>query len=43
MQDAAKNRFTFAVAERANKAEIAQAVTKNFNIKVLSVKTITGN
>ena len=41
MQDAAKNRYTFAVAVEANKAEIAKEVAKNFSVKVLSVKTIT--
>lgn len=40
MQDAANFRYTFAVAYEANKAEIAQSVSANFNVKVVSVKTM---
>lgn len=39
MQDAALNRFTFAVAKEANKAEIARDVAESFHVKVLAVKT----
>ena len=40
MQDAAKNRYTFAVQKTANKAEIARAITIAFGTKPLSVRTI---
>lgn len=41
MQDAARGLFTFAVNIDANKAEIALAVNKTFNVKTEIVKTIT--
>lgn len=34
------NKYTFKVDKRANKIEIANAVEKLFNVKVLSVSTI---
>ena len=37
----AKNEYTFFVDRRANKLQIAQAVEKLFNVKVLNVNTIT--
>lgn len=40
MREAAKNRYTFAVAKEANKAEIALAVTAAFGTRPLSVKTM---
>lgn len=41
MQEAARNRYTFAVGKSANKAQITQAVKDTFNVKPLSVETIT--
>lgn len=41
MQDAANNRYTFAVAKSSNKAQIGQQVASTFGVKVLAVKTIT--
>lgn len=41
MQDAAKNRYTFAVGKASNKAQIFKAVAATFSVKPVSVKTIT--
>ncbi len=41
MQNVSHNRYTFAVAISANKAQIASEVKKTFGVTVLSVKTIT--
>ncbi len=41
MQEAARNRYTFAVEKSANKAQIFQAMAAAFNVKPVSVKTIT--
>jgi large subunit ribosomal protein L23 len=41
MSDAAKSKFTFNVARRADKESIKKAVEEKFKVNVLSVSTIT--
>jgi len=40
MKDAAKNCFTFAFVKTANKSQISEIISKTFNVKPISVKTI---
>ncbi len=41
MSDAAKSKFTFRVARRADKLAIKKAVEEKFKVNVLSVATVT--
>lgn len=40
MDEAGRGRFTFAVLEKANKPQIKNTVEKQFNVNVISVKTL---
>lgn len=37
----AKNDYSFEVSKKANKVEIAQAITKLFKVRVVGVRTLT--
>lgn|SRR5258708_7663481 len=39
MSDSSKGRYTFVVAEQAEKQAIRKAIEQKFNVKVMSIKT----
>lgn len=41
MKEASQNRYTFAVAKEANRAQIAEEIKKAFGFKPLAVRMIT--